>query len=60
MKDRSHDEAMAKLFQANPSYADELLAEVRRTGDKDEMAILRRQLSPDLAIKSTRSGERKN
>ncbi|MCF5189269.1 MULTISPECIES: hypothetical protein [Pseudomonas] len=44
MKDRSHDEAMAELFRADPSYASELLAEVVRDGDMDELAILKRQL----------------
>jgi len=45
MKERSHDEAMAELFQAYPSYAAELLAEVVRDGNADELAILERQLS---------------
>lgn len=45
MKDRSHDEAMAELFEADRSYAAELLAEVVRDGNADELAILERQLS---------------
>ncbi|WP_417539882.1 hypothetical protein [Marinobacter sp.] len=45
MKDRSHDEAMADLFRLDPSYAAELLAEVVRDGDADELAILERKLS---------------
>ncbi|EGH04959.1 hypothetical protein PSYAE_23973 [Pseudomonas amygdali pv. aesculi str. 0893_23] len=49
MKDRSHDEAMAELFQAGPSYAAELLAEVARDGDVDKLAILERQLSAAFA-----------
>ncbi|MEE4730865.1 hypothetical protein [Limnobaculum xujianqingii] len=44
MKDRSHDEAMVERFQADPSYAAELLAEVVRDGSVDELAILERQL----------------
>ena len=51
MKDRSHDEAMAELFQADPSYAAELLAEVVRDGNGDELAILDRQLSAACAMK---------
>ena len=51
MKDRSHDEAMAVLFQADPSYAAELLTEVVRDGNADELAVLERQLSAAFAIK---------
>lgn len=51
MKDRSHDEPMAELFQADPSYAAELLAEVVRDGNPDELAILERQLSAAFAIR---------
>ncbi|MBD8575050.1 hypothetical protein IFR09_12995 [Pseudomonas syringae] len=51
MKDRSHDEAMAALFQADPSYAAQLLAEAVREGNADEVAILERQLSIALAMK---------
>lgn len=49
MIDRSHDEAMVELFQTDPSYAKELLAEVVRDGDADELAILERQLSAAFA-----------
>ncbi|RMU39611.1 hypothetical protein ALP29_200094 [Pseudomonas syringae pv. avii] len=49
MKDRSQDEAMAELFQADPIYAAELLAEVTRDGNSDELAILERQLSAAFA-----------
>lgn len=45
MKDRPHDEAMAEHFYADPAYAAELLAEVRRNGDSTELAILLRQLA---------------
>jgi len=44
MKDRSHDEAMAEHFRADP-YAAELLAEVRRNGDPAELAILLRLMA---------------
>lgn len=44
MKDRSRDEAMAEIFQADPFYAAELLAEVTRHGNADELDILKRQL----------------
>ena len=49
MKDRSHAEAMAELFQADPSFAADLLAEVVRDGNADELAILERQLSAAFA-----------
>jgi len=55
MKDRSHDEAMAKLFQADPSYTAELLAEILRDGNPDELAILERQLSAAFAISEASS-----
>ncbi|ACI09183.1 addiction module antidote protein [Serratia marcescens] len=45
MKDRSHDEAMAEHFRADPAYAAELLAEVRRNGDPAELAILLRLIA---------------
>lgn len=52
MKDRSHDEAMSELFQADPLYAAELRAEVVRDGNNDELAILERQLSAAFAVNS--------
>lgn len=52
MKDRSHDDVMAEFFQADPSYAAGLLAEVVRDGDANELAILKRQLSGAFAIKN--------
>ena len=52
MKDRSHAEAMAELFQVDPSFAADLLAEVVRDGDANELAILKRQLSGAFAIKN--------
>ncbi|MEX2952065.1 hypothetical protein AB4K01_12795 [Serratia fonticola] len=53
MKDRSHDEAIAGLFQAEPSYATELLAEVVRDGNTDELAILKRQSSAAFAVRKS-------
>lgn len=53
MKDRSHDEAMVKFFQANSSYAAELLAEVAYDGNEDELAILERQLAAAFAVGET-------
>lgn len=55
MKDPSHDEAMAELFQADPPYAAELLAEVIRDEDADELAILERRLSAAFAASSPNS-----
>lgn len=45
MKDRPHDVAMAEHFRAAPTYAAELLAEVRRDGNPAELAILLRQMA---------------
>ncbi|QZN94614.1 hypothetical protein [Symbiopectobacterium purcellii] len=40
MKDRGDYEAMAELFQADSSYAMELLVEVVHYSNRDELAIL--------------------
>lgn len=53
MKDCSHDEAMAELFRTDPSYAVELLAEVVRDGNADELAVLERQLSIAFATRDS-------
>ncbi|HHH9354160.1 TPA: addiction module antidote protein [Pseudomonas aeruginosa] len=45
MKGRPHDTAMAEHFRAHPTYAAELLAEVRRDGNPAELAILLRQMA---------------
>ena len=50
MKDRSHDEAMAEFFQADPSYMAELLAEVFLDGNADELTILERQMLGAFAM----------
>lgn len=55
MKDCSHDESMVELFRADPSYAIELLAEVVRDGDANELAILKRQLSAASAMREASS-----
>ena len=44
MRDRSHNEAMSKLFRADPAYAAELLSDIRRDGSPEELAILLRQM----------------
>ncbi|EPB9301065.1 hypothetical protein ACRT7I_004622 [Escherichia coli] len=56
MKDRSHDTAMVEHFRADPTYAAELLAEVRRDGNPDELAILLRQMDEAFGSDSKRSG----
>lgn len=53
MKDRSHDEAMADIFSADPSSAAELLAEVVRNRNADELSILERQQSVAFATRET-------
>lgn len=45
VRDRAHDEAIAEYFRSNPSYAAELLIEVRNSGDVGELTILLRQLN---------------
>lgn len=44
MKDSPNDEAISEQFYAEPTYAADLLAEVRRNGDLAELAVLMRQL----------------
>jgi len=45
MKDRSHDEAMAEAFKAEPAYALELLNSILEDGEQGELLIALRQLS---------------
>lgn len=45
MKDRPHDDLMAEQFHSDPTYAAELLNEVRRDGDSAELAIVLRQMA---------------
>ena len=47
---------MAEQFRADPTYAAELLAEVRRDGNPDELAILLRQMSEAFGDNCMRSG----
>ncbi|EPK5788362.1 Uncharacterised protein [Klebsiella pneumoniae] len=56
MKDRSHDAAIAEHFRANPTYAAELLSEVRRDGNPDELAILLRQMDEAFGTDYSHSG----
>jgi len=43
--DRSHDEAMAEAFQADPAYAMELLNSILEDGDQAELLIALRQMT---------------
>jgi hypothetical protein len=44
MPDRDHDQAMAAVFQADPTYAAALLSSVEADGTPEERAIVRRQM----------------
>ena len=45
MKDRTHDEAMAELFQEDPVYAVELLNDILEDGEQGELLIALRQMT---------------
>ncbi|WP_158824513.1 DNA-binding protein [Granulicella sp. S156] len=45
MRDRTHDEAMAELFQENPAYAVELLNSILEDGEHGELLIALRQMT---------------
>ena len=45
MKDRTHDEAMAELLQADPAYAVELLNAILEDGEQGELLIVLRQMA---------------
>src|ERR1035441_1003973 len=45
MKDRTHDEAMAEIFQQDPAYALELLNSIVEDGDQGELLIALRQMT---------------
>jgi DNA-binding phage protein len=45
MNDRSHDEAMAEQLHADPAYAAQLLIEVCRTGDRQELSVALRYIA---------------
>lgn len=47
---------MAEYFRVDPTYAAELLAEVRRDGNPDELAILLRQMDEAFGSDCKRSG----
>ncbi|HDS4676816.1 TPA: addiction module antidote protein [Enterobacter ludwigii] len=58
MKDRPHSEAMAEHFRADPTYAAELVADVRRDGNPAELAILLRQMAT-ASVDAVRSEDAK-
>ena len=45
MRDRTHDEAMAELFNEDPSYAVELLNGILEDGEQAELLIALRQMA---------------
>jgi probable addiction module antidote protein len=45
MRDRSHDESMAELFQEDPAYALELLNNILEDGEHGELLIALRQMT---------------
>ena len=45
MRDRSHDDAMAKTFREDPAYAIELINSILKDGDQGEFLIVLRQLT---------------
>lgn len=44
MKDRTHDEAMAELLNADPAYAVDLLNAILEDGEQPELSIVLRQM----------------
>lgn len=45
MRDRTHDEAMAELFEEDPAYALELLNSIFEDGEQGELLIALRQMT---------------
>ena len=45
MRDRSHDEAMAEMYRADPEYAVLLLNSILEDGDQGELLVVLRQLT---------------
>jgi len=45
MRDRSHDEAMAEMYRADPEYAVQLLNSILEDGDQGELLVVLRQLA---------------
>lgn len=45
MRDRSHDEAMAEMYRADPEYAVQLLNSILEDGDQGELLVILRQMA---------------
>ena len=45
MKDRTHDEAMAEMLEADPAYALQLLNSILEDGEQGELLIALRQMT---------------
>jgi probable addiction module antidote protein len=45
MRDKSHDDAMAEAYQADPAYAFQLLNSILEDGDQGELLIALRQMA---------------
>ena len=45
MKHKTHDDAMAEVYQSDPAYALELLNSVLADGDQAELLVVLRQLA---------------
>jgi probable addiction module antidote protein len=45
MKDRTHDEAMAEIYRADPAYAASLLNSILEEGDQAELMVALRQMT---------------
>jgi probable addiction module antidote protein len=45
MPDRSHDEAMAEVFQKDPAFAQQLLNSILEDGEQGELLIALRQMT---------------
>jgi probable addiction module antidote protein len=45
MRDRTHDEAMAELFERDPNYAVEMLNSILEDGEQGELLIALRQMT---------------
>jgi probable addiction module antidote protein len=55
-RDRSHDEAMAEAFQADPAYAVYLLNSILEDGDQAELLIALRQMTKAFGGVATVAG----
>jgi probable addiction module antidote protein len=45
MRDRTHDDSMAEMFQQDPAYAVELLNSILEDGEQGELLIALRQMA---------------